>query len=55
MIRFRWVSVELQEDGSIFLQPTSTRLKYGAKGKVLLEKVLPHVARRIQQENELID
>ena len=54
MIRFRWISVELQEDGSIFLQPTSTRLKYGAKGKVLLGKVLPHVARQIQQENKLV-
>lgn len=51
MTKFRWYSVELLEDNTIFLQPTNERLKHGAKGKVLIEQCLPTVAMKIKQEN----
>ena len=46
-----WYSVELLENGKIFIQKTSQRLKHGSKGKVLLENVLYQIAINIQNEN----
>lgn len=48
--KLRWMSVELLPDKTIFLQPTSERMKHGPKGKVLLSKVLPSVAIKFQQD-----
>lgn len=46
-----WYSVELLENGSIFIQSTLDRLKNGAKGKVLLPNCLLAIALNIKQEN----
>jgi len=46
-----WYSVELLENGQIFIQKTSERLKHGAVGKVLLPNVLHQIAINIQNEN----
>ena len=54
MKKFRWYSVELLEDKTIFLQPTNERLKHGAKGKILIEKCLPTVAMRLKEDNMAI-
>ncbi len=46
-----WWSVELQENGKIFIQKTNSRLKHGAIGKVLLPNCLQEVAIAIMSEN----
>lgn len=46
-----WYSVELLENNTIFIQPTSMRLKHGAKGKVLLSNCLLKTAKDIVKEN----
>lgn len=46
-----WYSVELLETGEIFYQPTTMRLKHGAKGKVLLSNCLLKIAKDIVKEN----
>lgn len=46
-----WYSVELLENNTIFIQPTTMRLKHGAKGKVILSNCLLKTAKQIQIEN----
>ncbi len=43
-------SVEILENDTIFIQPVLTRLKHGAKGKVIIE-VNYETAKQIQNEN----
>ena len=46
-------SVELLENGKIFIQPNQSMQRHGCKGKVLIV-CLKEVAIRIKQENNLI-
>jgi hypothetical protein len=46
-----WWSVELQENGRIFIQKTVDRFKHGAVGKVLLPNCLYETAIAILNEN----
>lgn len=46
-----WYSVQLLQDGSIFIEKSITTKKHGPKGKVLIPCCLYYVAVNIQQEN----
>lgn len=52
--KIKWTSVEILEDKTLYTQLTTTRLKHGAKGKVLLGKVLPSFANKIIEENKTL-
>jgi hypothetical protein len=46
-----WYSVELLENGEIYIQPFQQRIRHGAKGKVLINKCLITTALKIKKEN----
>jgi hypothetical protein len=46
-----WWSLELLEDGSLFMQETRQLFRHGAKGKVLLSHCLKFVGEQIINEN----
>lgn len=46
-----WYSVELLENGRLFIQKTSERIKHGCKGKVILPHCTLDTAIKIKNEN----
>ena len=46
-----WYSVELLENGKIFIQPKTERVKHGCRGKVLMDGVLQKTAIEMLNEN----
>lgn len=54
MVKHIWWSVEIKNN-KIIIQLTEQRLRHGALGRVLISRCLFHIAKSIQNENEVYD